>query len=286
MQQFLTEQQRLDRFAIPSAPLEHSDFPPPSSSHPSDLSVAGADCGSSTTHQSDRMHRCEGSTYTTSSMPTLDYSSLTSPSSPTPSTCYHPQMYGFHEDSSGALYTYQSVSTPVRTEARPDGTHPCLFFFNGCSEAFGREEDWVAHVGSHFASNEILPPSPCICSVCGTPFSAYDPPLNWERFLKHTFNEHYVRDKLSQGIPPHPDFVRYCRDAAMISEFTCTRIEGYQRVTSEDDRIPRSSRGRPRGDADIARVHYPGTWESSEAQPRTATTVVVNRSGQARSGRS
>jgi len=281
MQQFLTEQQRLDRFAIPSTPLEHRNFPPQPSS---DISVAEADCGSSTAHRSDRMPRCEGSTYTTSSMPTLDNSSLTSLSSPTPSTYYHPQMYKLQEDSSGALYTYQPVSPTVRTGTRPDGTHPCLFSFNGCSEAFGREEDWVAHVDSHFA-NEIPPPPSCICSVCGEPFSAYDPLLNWGRFLKHTFNDHYVRGGLAHGIPPHPDFVRYCRDRSMISDFTCTRFEGYQAI-SEDDRTPRSIRNRPQRDADIARVHYPVTWESSEAQPRTTTTVVVNRSVQARDRRS
>jgi len=275
MQQFLREQpHRLDRFAIPSAPLQHRNFSPPSGS---DVSVAEADCGSSTTHRSDRMHRYGGSAYTTSSMPTLDNSSLTSLSSPTPSTYYHPQMYQLQEDSSGNLYTYQPVSPTVRTGARPDGTHPCLFSFNGCSEAFGREEDWVVHVDSHFPSEEIPPPSSCICTVCGKRFITRDPRLNWEQFLKHTFNDHYVRDGLPH-VSPHPDFVRHCRDKTMISDFTCTRF-------SEADRTPRSS-NRPQGDADIARVLYPVNWESSDAQPRTATTVVVNRSVQGRGGRS
>ncbi|KAG0644008.1 hypothetical protein HOY80DRAFT_1031550 [Tuber brumale] len=284
MQHFLTEEQRLDRIVIPNTPLGRTNFPPPSSSHPSDISVAEADCGSSTTHQSDRMTRSEGSTYTTSSMPTLDSSSLTSLSSPTPSTSYHPQMYELQEDSSGGLYTYQPIRTAFRTVTRPNGTHPCLFSFNECPEAFDRADNWVAHVDSHFADQEIPPPSSCTCSVCGKLFSAYGPRLNWERFLKHTFDDH-LRDGLIQEIAPHPDFVMHCRDASMISDFTCTRIEGHQLASFEDDRTPRSRRG-PQRDTDIAQVHFPSTWELQEAQPRTATTIVVNRSGQARGGRS
>jgi hypothetical protein len=283
MQQFLTEEQRLDRIVIPNTPLAHTNFPPPSSSHPSDISVAEADCGSSTTYQSDRMTRREGSTYTISSTPTLDSSSLTPLSSPTPSTSYHPQMYGLQEDSSGGLYTYQPIRTTFRTVTRPND-HPCLFSFNGCPEAFERADNWVSHVDSHFVDQEIPPPSPCTCSVCGKIFGAYDPRLNWERFLKHTFDDH-VRDGQIREILPHPDFVRHCRDASMISDFTCTRLEGHQRAICEDDRTPRSRRG-PQGGADIAQVHFPSTWEPQEAQSRTATTIMVNRSGQARGGRS
>ncbi|PWW80310.1 hypothetical protein C7212DRAFT_362136 [Tuber magnatum] len=283
MGQFLGEHHRMECYAIPNTPLERTNFPQPHSSLPSDLSVAEADCGSSTIHQSDRISRDEGSTYTASSMPTLDDRSSTPLSSPNPSTSYYPQMYQLQEDSSGNLYTHQSVRTTLRTTTRPDGTHPCLFFFNACSEAFDREEDWILHVKSHFSNREIPPPPSYRCSVCWANYEAPDPLVNWERFLEHTFG--HFRDGLRQEITPDPDFIRHCRDASMISDFACTRFEGYQQASSEDDRTPRSRRG-ARGDTDIARVHFPGFWEPSEAQPQAAATIVVNHSRQGRDGRS
>ncbi|RPB05385.1 hypothetical protein L873DRAFT_1839927 [Choiromyces venosus 120613-1] len=287
MEHFINEGgQRLDSLVMPNGPPELRSSHPPSSSY-SDLSIAEAEYGSSTIYRSDSTRRHEGSICTSYSMPTLDSSSLTALSSPTPSTFYNDQMYELQEDSSGLLYTLQPIGSPIRTERRPDGTHPCLFFFNRCYEAFDKEETWVPHVDSHFASQGIQPPSVCKCTICGKSFAEDEHlPANWQKFLKHAFDEHYVKGGLKKEISPDPDFIKHCRDQNMISVFTCTRLESQQPASSEDDQTPRSRRHLQSG-ADIAQVLYPSNWDQLEAQPRTvARTIEVHRRGRARGGRS
>lgn len=264
--------ERLELLSPPTVPLERSPYLPRRNPRQSEGSITVAEYSGST-----EIMRSYGNS--SSSLPTLDNSPSDLSTSSLSTTCNR-QMWNLQGDGHGGLYTHrrQTAGAPIQTVGRTEGIYPCLFAFNMCLELATSKEAWISHINSHFTEAEVKFPPKNTCTFCGESFLEDSTAGgSWGRFLDHLFT-HYTRERFSQ-ILPHSDFVGYCREMDLISDFTSGRCEAAQRTLSEHDRTPRSHAG---SIETTAEVFYPTTWE--ENTPRIAT-VTVNRGGRRGGGR-
>lgn len=284
MLHFMSDDQRLERLF--SRPVTESQF------SSNDSTMFATEDDRSTVYMSQSM-TARHSLYSSSSMPSMTCDNMSSPSVSNVSTQYNLPMYNLPFDSSGEVYTYRSTG-PIAVNRGPlgEGTFRCLFAFSGCTE-FCRKDIWKDHVSSHLS--DVTPPELCICPICEKSFESTPPEVNWSRFLNHILGHNY-----SGTIRPSQEFLEFCRDKDIISEFTTQRFDpslathevpqvlypyrGHDRGRDrerERNCTPRSFLNNPSLFPDVARVEYPATWgvgSSDSTRPRVSQgSVMVNR---------
>lgn len=225
--------------------------------------------------------------YSTLSTPTLEGGDTSSTSASSLSTMYNRPMYNLSSDTFGNPYTnHISAGRPfeVRTRQPRGAMYKCLFAFDGCRDIC-TQDTWKAHVNTHLS--DVEPPEFCTCFICGESFEKGI--VTWSRFLDHTLGHKYA------GTPkPDQEFIEFCRDNDIISEYTHGR---YGANFAAPMAAPDSHRYRQREhesfstprtivDDNVARVDYPSEWRVVDSGMRRAGDIVVNRSApRARGGR-